>query len=221
MYFALVLLISHCVSGASIKDKTGTDAANNNIEYDDYLRTINIETPELKLVLKNCELSGIGNCTINSTISKKNESYFDQRYWCPNLSIRSDYEVNGLIGNVTANGTGKSLISYYNYDIMIRCQIIKLPFTFLNIKYIMNEFTLTLKPEGVMVNFSQLNSNNYDKEAGEQNLKNLEEAIREPLMRRLVTPYLSQLQLSPILAGIFSDQSWIDFILEKSMHIFL
>lgn len=40
-------------------------------DEDDYVEnftTINIETPELKFVMNNCELSGIGNCTTNGTM---------------------------------------------------------------------------------------------------------------------------------------------------------
>ncbi|CAH0586858.1 unnamed protein product [Chrysodeixis includens] len=227
MYFALLLLVLNCASGAIIlynptpdneeNFKTSTDIVEENIEYEEHYTNMNIDTPEVKLVLKNCELSGIGNCTTNGTTFKLKESYFDQRYWCPSFSIRSDYELNGLIGNVTVNGIGKSLISYYNYDIMLRCYL-KNDLTFLNIQYAISDFSLQLKPEGVMLNFSQLNFNNYDKDTNsEENLKILEEIIREPLMRRLVTPYVSRLQLYPVLTTIFNNQSLVDFILEKSI----
>ncbi|XP_026744606.1 uncharacterized protein LOC113505928 [Trichoplusia ni] len=186
---------------------------------DDYVEnftTINIETPELKFVMNNCELSGIGNCTTNGTINNLKNSYFDQHYWCPHFSIRSDYEASGQIGNVTVKGSGKSLISYYNYNITLRCYL-KSNVTFLNLPYAVTNFSLHLKPEGVMLNFSQLNFSKNDKEAdGDSNLKNFEETIREPLMRRLVTPYVSRLQLFPLLSGLFNDNTLLDYILKHS-----
>lgn len=47
------------------------------------------------------------------------KSYFDQHYWCPIFSIKSDYEASGQIGNVTVKGSGKSLISYCEWHFIL------------------------------------------------------------------------------------------------------
>ncbi|XP_075975456.1 uncharacterized protein LOC142976108 [Anticarsia gemmatalis] len=169
------------------------------VEASDPLRLdlINLDTPELKHKMVKATLFGLQKCDVEDVLVNAKEAFFNYQIACPDLRIESTYEIDGKIDGVTVNGAGASVISYKNYEILLKGYYGKYLDESGDLHTNITKFNVVLSTEEVTREYSGISFSDKDEEAEastvEGKLAKLEEEIRHPVMNRFMEKYIQNL----------------------------